>query len=164
MYERVWRRIPRHCSGIYAVSTNIKHFLKNFQENGSAGRKPESGRPKKRTPEVIEEARQAMEEAPGTSIEHLSQQLGVSVGTCHSIVKKDLHLFPYRLTSVQELHPVDLPQRLEYCQWFLNTLDVHLDKTFYTDEAYFHLSLKIQECGVQKIHIFSLKHPSTPRK
>jgi transposase len=54
--------------------------LKNFQENGSVGRKPGSGRPKKRTPEVIEEARQAMEEAPGTSIEHLSQQLGVSVG------------------------------------------------------------------------------------
>jgi hypothetical protein len=45
------------------------------------GRKPGSGSPKKRTPEVIEEARQAMEEAPGTSIEHLSQQLGVSVGT-----------------------------------------------------------------------------------
>jgi hypothetical protein len=45
--------------------------LKNFQENGSVGRKPGSGRPKKRTPEVIEEARQAMEEAPGTSIEHL---------------------------------------------------------------------------------------------
>jgi hypothetical protein len=88
------------------------------------GRKPGSGRPKKRTPEVIEEARQATEEAPGTSIEHLSQQLGVSVGTCHSIVKKDLHLFPYRHTSVQELHPADLPQRLEYCQWFLNTLDV----------------------------------------
>jgi hypothetical protein len=110
--------------------------LKNFQENGSVGRKPGSGRPKKKTPEVIEQARQAMEEAPGTSIEHLSQQLGVSVGTCHSIVKNDLHLFPYRLTSVQ----ADLPQRLEYCQWFLNTLDVHLDKTFYTDEAYFHLS------------------------
>ncbi|CAH1383543.1 unnamed protein product, partial [Tenebrio molitor] len=52
-----------------------------------------------------------MEETPGTSIEHLSQQLGVSVGTCHSIVKNDLHLFPYRLTSVQELQPADLPQR-----------------------------------------------------
>jgi hypothetical protein len=55
------------------------------------------------------EARQAMEEAPGTSIEHLSQQFGVSVGICHSIVKNDLHLFPYRLISVQELHPADLP-------------------------------------------------------
>jgi hypothetical protein len=73
MYGRVWRRIPRHCSGIYAVSTNIS--LKNFQENGSAGRKPESGRPKKRTPEVIEEARQAMEEVPGTSIEHFHNNL-----------------------------------------------------------------------------------------
>jgi hypothetical protein len=67
--------------------------LKNFQENGSVGRKPGSGRPKKRTPEVIEEARQAMEEAPGTSIEHLSQQLGVSVGTCHSIVKNDIFTY-----------------------------------------------------------------------
>ncbi|KAJ3620785.1 hypothetical protein MTP99_004707 [Tenebrio molitor] len=60
-----------------AFTEQHKVFM-NFQENGSAGRKPESGRPKKRTPEVIEEARQAMEEAPGTSIEHLSQQLGQS--------------------------------------------------------------------------------------
>jgi hypothetical protein len=43
---------------------------------------------------VIEEARQALEEAPGTSIEHLSQQLDVSIGTCHSIVKKDFTYFP----------------------------------------------------------------------
>jgi hypothetical protein len=51
------------------------------------GRKPGSDRPKKRTPDVIEEARQAMEEAPGTSIEHLSQQLGVSVGTVDGQIK-----------------------------------------------------------------------------
>jgi hypothetical protein len=43
---------------------------------------------------LIEEARQAIGEAPDTSVEHLSQQLGVSVGTCHTIVRKDLHLFP----------------------------------------------------------------------
>jgi hypothetical protein len=127
----------------------------------------EAARQRKELLEVIEEVRQTMEEAPGTSIEHLSQQLGVSVGICHSIVKKDLHLFPYRLTSVQELHPPDLPQRLEYCQWFLNTLDVHLEPftlmkptSILVDMS----TLKIQECGVQKIHIFSFKHPTTPRK
>ncbi|CAH1384637.1 unnamed protein product [Tenebrio molitor] len=38
---------------------------------------------------LIEEARQAIGEAPDTSVEHLSQQLGVSVGTCHTIVRKD---------------------------------------------------------------------------
>ncbi|CAH1366306.1 unnamed protein product [Tenebrio molitor] len=67
-----------------------------------------------------------MGEVPGTSIEHLSQQLGVSVGTCHTIVRKDLHLFPYRLTSIttlQELRPGDSERRLEYCNWFLNNLN-----------------------------------------
>jgi hypothetical protein len=112
------------------------------------------------------EARQAMEEAPGTSIEHLSQQLGV--GTCHSIVKNDLQLFPYRLTSVQELHAADLPQRLEYCQWFLNTLDVHLDKTFYSDEAYFHLSGYVNSQNTrmwssENPHFF-IETPQSPRK
>jgi hypothetical protein len=94
-----------------------------------------------------------MEEAPGTSIEHLSQQLGVSVGLTSHLFKNYIQLIS--------------PKRLEYCQWFLNTLDVHLDKIFYTDEAYLvdMSTLKIQECGVQKIHIFSLKHSSThPQK
>jgi hypothetical protein len=49
-----------------------------------------------------------------------------------------MHLFPYRLTAVQELHVNDLPQRLNYCQWFLNTIaDDVLEKTFFTDEAIF---------------------------
>jgi hypothetical protein len=60
------------------------------------------------------------------------------VGTCQKILKEDLHLFPYRLTAVQELHVNDLPQRLNYCQWFLNTIaDDVLEKTFFTDEAIF---------------------------
>ncbi|KAJ3644104.1 hypothetical protein Zmor_026777 [Zophobas morio] len=116
--------------------------FKNFQENGSVTRKPGSGCPKRRTPELIEEPREVMEETPGTSIRHLSQQLGLSVGTCNTLLEKDLHLFPYRLTSVHELHPTDFPQRVQYCEWFLNTLDLgdHLEKTFFIDEAYFHLS------------------------
>jgi hypothetical protein len=39
MYGRVWRRIPRHCSGIYAVSTNFKHFLKEFPRKWICGMK-----------------------------------------------------------------------------------------------------------------------------
>jgi hypothetical protein len=69
--------------------------LKNFQENGSVGRKPPSGRLKKR------------------DIYHNNL---VCLLVPVMIVRKDLHLFPYRLTSVQELHPAHFPQRLEYCQ------------------------------------------------
>jgi hypothetical protein len=105
--------------------------LNNFRESGTIGRKEGSGQVKKHTQEVIGNVQQIMEDSPTTSIRHLSQQVDLSVGTCQKILKEDLHLFPYQLTAVQELHVNDLPQRLNYCQWFLNTDDVL---------AYFHLS------------------------
>ena len=74
-------------------------------------RKPGRGRIKKRNPELIEEAGEVMGESPGTSIRNLSQ-LGLSVGPCNTIQRKYLHLFPYRLTYVDELCPADFPQRV----------------------------------------------------
>jgi hypothetical protein len=98
-----------------------------------------------------------MEDSPTTSIRHLSQQIDLSVGTCQKILKEDLHLFPYRLTAVQELHVNDLPQRLNYCQWFLNTIaDDVLEKTFFTDEAYFHLSGYVNS---QNMRMWSSQNP-----
>jgi hypothetical protein len=77
--------------------------LNNFRESGTIGRKEGSGHQVKRlTQEVIGNVQQIMEDSPRTSIRHLSQQLDLSVGTCHKILKEDLHLLPYRLTSVQE--------------------------------------------------------------
>ncbi|KAJ3661849.1 hypothetical protein Zmor_006228 [Zophobas morio] len=52
----------RHKIFMFRQTLNVS--LKNFQENGSVTRKPGSGRPKKRTPELIEEAREVMEETP----------------------------------------------------------------------------------------------------
>jgi hypothetical protein len=55
--------------------------------------------------------------------------------------KKDLALFPYRLTYVQGLHIDDFRLRAEYCHWFLNTFDdALLEKTSFSDEAWFHLT------------------------
>lgn len=51
-------------------------------------------------------------------------------------------MHPYRVTVMQQLLPVDIPQRIQYCQWFndnLNTNDI-LNVTFMSDEAWFHLS------------------------
>jgi hypothetical protein len=116
--------------------------LNNFRESGTIGWKEGSGQVKKRTQEVIR---------------HLSQQVDLSVGTCQKILKEDLHLFPYRLAAVQELHVNDLPQRLNYCQWFLNTIaDDVLEKTFFTDEAYFHLSGYVNS---QNMRMWSLQNP-----
>ena len=58
-------------------------------------------------------ARDVVEETPGTSIRHLSQQLGLSASTCNSILRKYLHLFPYLLRSVPELRLTDFVQRVQ---------------------------------------------------
>ena len=65
-----------------------------------------------------------------TSICHFLQKLGLSIDTCITILRKDLHLFPYRLTSVHELDPSDFLKRVQFYQSFLNTLDSvdHLEK------------------------------------
>lgn len=119
----------------------VKHCVKVFRETGSVKRKEGSGRPKKRTVELVNNVRDIMDNAPGTSIRVLSQLTGVSYGTCLTVLKKDLHLFPYRMTCFQEILQVDHPRRITFCQWFLNNFDDNLlDKTFFSDEAWFYLN------------------------
>lgn len=118
----------------------LNRCIKLFRESGSVIKKNSSGRPPKRTAEVVETARQIMEEQPRTPIRHLAQQVDLSVGTCHSILHKELHLHPYRITSVQELLPVDIPRRLNFCRWFLDTFNQadSLRNVFFTDESWFY--------------------------
>lgn len=51
-------------------------------------------------------------------------------------------MHPYKVSVVQQLHVLDHNKRVQYCQWFndhLNNDDL-LDVTFYSDEAWVHLS------------------------
>lgn len=51
-------------------------------------------------------------------------------------------MHPYRVTVTQQLLPIDIPRRIQYCLWFNENLhnDDILDITFMSDEAWFHLS------------------------
>ncbi|RZB40389.1 HTH 29 domain containing protein, partial [Asbolus verrucosus] len=69
----------------------LNYSVKLFRETGSIKRKDGSGRSKKRTPEIVDEVEVIMENQPKTSLRHLSQQVNLSVETCRTILKKDLH-------------------------------------------------------------------------
>ncbi|XP_031327482.1 uncharacterized protein LOC116158782 [Photinus pyralis] len=83
-----------------------------------------------------------MEQSPKKSISRLSAQTGLSTGTCHKALKKVLHMHPYKISSVQQLHALDYDRRVQYCHWFNERLNDNnlLDLTFYSDEAWVHLS------------------------
>jgi hypothetical protein len=72
-----------------------------------------------------------MENAPKTSIRQLSQQISLSLRTTHTTIHKNLHLYPYRVTAMQELKPADYPIILHLYNWLVenvgnNCLCVHL--------------------------------------
>lgn len=127
---------------VYKQFVNIlNHCVKIFRETGCVTRKEGSGATKKRTAENIDAVQQIITNEPTTSIRRLKQQTDLSYGTCQTILKKDLHMIAYHLTAVQELRPPDYAKRVEFCHWFfanINNNDI-LDKTFFSDEAWFTL-------------------------
>lgn len=66
----------------------------------------------------------------------------MSYSTTRKALVKNLHMYPYRVTVTQQLFNIDYERRVQYCQWFNETLnnDDVLNVTFMSDEAWFHLS------------------------
>lgn len=120
----------------------LKHSVNSFREGLGVQRKPGSGRPKVRTEENIQVVERQMEDDPHLSLRRLSQRTDLSFSTCQRIVRQDLGLYPYKVQLFQELLPPDYNKRVDYCNWFNETLndDETLDRTFFSDEAWFHLS------------------------
>jgi hypothetical protein len=109
--------------------------------------------------------------SPSKTLRKLAQEEDVGFVTAHKAVREELKLFPYKVTAVQELEPVDHEKRIRYCEWFTNfiqtkTIDI-LDVTFFTDEAWFHLSVtlthKTHDCGRRRILMLCLKNPCMTR-
>lgn len=136
----------------------LDRTLKLFSETGSLLRKSGSGAVKKRRPEVVNRVEEIMENDPQTSVRHLSQQINLSVGTTHKLLKKDIQLYPYRVTAVQELLEIDYPRRLQFCNWFVNMNNNGelSQRVIFTDEAWFY---KKGYLNSQNTRIWSSENP-----
>lgn len=72
---------------------------------------------------------------------HLAAEaINVGKTTAHKALRKDLHLFPYKIMAVQELQGDDCEKRMAYCRWFKSTIaergERFLHNMFFSDEAY----------------------------
>ena len=127
----------------------VDHFEKyETVENlnaASENRPSHSGRPKKRTAELIESVRESLQQSPKRSVRKRSPSLGMSRETCKRVLVNDIRAYPYRIQTLQTLTVSDKKQRkavavkildkIEETQSFLNLL-------WTSDEAHFHLDGK----------------------
>lgn len=122
----------------------VRDLISKFRQTGSVMDFDRSGRPTVLTEEKLTVISDKMLRSPSKSMRRLAQESDISVYTAHKAVREKLCLFPYKITAVQELKPADYEKRLHYCEWFNNFIQLNgkdvLDETFYTDEAWFHLT------------------------
>jgi hypothetical protein len=146
VFEEFQQKFPDFQGTNQQLAQKVYKCVNMFLETGSVLRKKGSGQPTKRTAQNIEEVKQKIAESPNKSIRRLAQETNLSFGTVQLILKKDLQFFPYRVSVVHEIKPLDFPKRVDYCQWFLNHLNYNdiLDKTFLGDESWFHLKMRTE--------------------
>ncbi|KAJ3649791.1 hypothetical protein Zmor_021512 [Zophobas morio] len=140
-----------------SLKTHIRRIVARFNDTGSVCKGKPTGRPEV-SEDVVDDLRTRMEQSPKKSLSKLSLQSGVPYSTCQKVVKKKLHMHPYKISLVQELQPADFPRRVQYCHWFQANLDDNriLDLSFFSDEAWFHLSGYVNS---QNFRIWSTENP-----
>lgn len=134
----------RHKNNPVPDKKTIRVLASKFKLNGTTFNCHRSGRPRTaRSEENITRVSQSVVESPQTSIRRRGQQLNISSRSLQRILKKNLHLFPYKILLVQKLLLRDHNQRLEYSNAIVNLqkkFDNFSEKIMMSDEAHFYLS------------------------
>ena len=99
--------------------SRIQNWVDHFEEYGtvenlnaaSENRPTHSGRPKKRTAELIESVRESLQQSPKRSVRKRSQSLSLSRETCSRVLVNDIRAYPYRIQTLQTLTVSDKKQR-----------------------------------------------------
>ena len=97
--------------------------------------------------------------SPSSSIRQVASQTGISKSSAQRMLRYDRGLKPYKVTLVQTLKEDDPARRVEFCEWFLETLELHpsfLDNLFVSDESTFQLNGTVNS---QNYRVWGLENP-----
>lgn len=119
--------------------TCVKKWVEKFREKGTfKGGRGGTSRTV-RTQANIKDVEDSVARSPKKSIRRRSQSLGLTRSTMHNILKRDLHLRPYRVQICHLLKTSDMKRRMQMADWFKRHPDV-FKNLWFSDEAHFSLS------------------------
>lgn len=102
------------------TATTVSRLVQKFEESGSVATRKSPGRNRNvRTQQNIAVVQDSVNVSPMKSLRRRSQQLGMSTSSVHRILKKDLHMHPYKIQLTQELKPADHAKRRRFADWIL---------------------------------------------
>lgn len=139
----------------------IYSWHKNFIETGCAVVHSKSpGRPGVSNA-VVEQIRETFVRSPRKSTNRASRESGIPQPTVWKVLRKRLHLRPYKLTMVQQISDLDKVARSEFCVEMFERIEADetfLKKIIFSDESTFHVNGKVntRNCriwGSEKPHV-----------
>ena len=95
--------------------------------------------------ENVQRVRDSFLRSPKKSVRKASRALGMPVMTVWEILRKRLHMHPYRLQLLQAVKPTDYAVSSNFALEMLQQLenDDFLDCVVFSDESTFHLNGKV---------------------
>lgn len=154
--------------------STVETLYGKWKRTGSVGDDVEARSSKTRTartPELVESAKQIVEEQPTISSRRLSQRLKISQSTAMKLLKEDLECFPYKVQVAQQLTNAAVEKRFnfagELCQ-MIDDKSIDINKIIFTDEAHFWLDgyvnrQNFRHWGTEKPELLRTK-PLHPKK
>lgn len=142
---------------------SIYRWMKQFKDTGSVAKKKSPGRPPTSV-ENVQRVKQAFERSPRQSVRRAARELQLPRSTVHDVLRKRLHMFPYKIQMVQQLQPDDGRKRMEFAMDVLERLDDNpdfLSQVIFSDEATFHTSGKVNRYNCR---IWGTQHPHVLRE
>lgn len=150
----------RYPNRIAPCPQTFVNLHRRLSETGTFARTSDiPGRPRTvRTPQLEEAVLNRVEENPETSTRKIAEEVNASQQTVLRILH-DQQLYPYHIQRVQALLPRDFPQRIRFCQWFLQKIAENqrfLSNVLFTDEANFSRNAIT---NFHNNHIWSVENP-----
>ena len=133
-------QIAKQLRNVVSGST-IRRWRQLYKEAGEIDFKKSTGRPRiVRTKDLIHKVKQRFVQSGRRSVRRLAKSFGISRQTMHRIVKDDLHLHAYRITTQPKLTDEHKKRRVFFAYWVRKSLRKTDDsKILFTDEKYFSL-------------------------
>ena len=142
LVQRTFRReYPKQDTPTFPT---IKNIVSNFEKYGSVGHvAPKPKIPSEKREMAKNQLKSMVKDFQSFSISKAASAIGVSTTLVYHILHDDLHLKPYKFHLWHKLEDLDYGKRLFFAQWFLKMPVNRRRFFFFSDEAYFSLTLPL---------------------
>ena len=150
--------------------STVTNLIQKFDSNGTVSNLPHG----RKSDDISREKISKVVGATGDSnfsVRQLAEKTGTSKSLVHNVLRKELKLYPYKVSISQTLTERHKEQRVTFCNWATSKLNDDpswLDKILFSDECTFNINGRVNRqivrfWGTEKPHVVVERSQNSPK-